>query len=251
MNKLEQKLIFGGTLENINDIISLDEEMGSGNAKMKALKAESDAEKLDNPIDQTQAKITAGKMMKVAKDIEQKEEMKVSQTNKKKLESGGLNEGILSDIKKKSLSSKIEKLQVEKNKVQETADKKKEVLDKKITSAKVALDKITGEKTSEPVDNPEVLKESSNRNTMIFNGFSGDALKYFVTGEINNINKNNLEIAKMMKNQPEVKVVIKKISKLYNKDLSDSEYFELKNLKLKFRMLFNTYREKYKERFNK
>ena len=88
----------------------------------------------------------------------------------------------------------------------------------------------------------------------LFNGGSGEALKYFLKGEINNKNIRSLEIAKMMEKDPEVQVVIKKL-KFYlrktAKGLSYEEYTDLKVQKGKFRSLFGKAEKEYLTRYHK
>lgn len=83
---------------------------------------------------------------------------------------------------------------------------------------------------------------------MLFNGSSGDALKYFIYGEINNGNREEIKIAKKMKSDHEVTATINKIKWLLaraaNDKFSDQDYFDLKVQKSKFRQLFYKYSKK-------
>lgn len=102
---------------------------------------------------------------------------------------------------------------------------------------------------SESVEDP--VKVSARRfSKMLFNGSSGDALKYFIYGEITEGNREELKIAKKMRADKEVSAVIKKIEYLLRKATSgnfiDNDYLELKVCKSKFRQLFYTFKKENK-----
>jgi len=82
----------------------------------------------------------------------------------------------------------------------------------------------------------------------LFNGTSGEALKYFIYGEINNINRAEISVAKEMKNDKTVISTINKIKWLLARaaknKFSDQDYLDLKVQKSKFRQLFHSYKNK-------
>lgn len=89
--------------------------------------------------------------------------------------------------------------------------------------------------------------------TMLFNGASGDALKYFINGDITNGNSDEIEVAKTMGDNPEVKVVLKKINfylrKATRNQLTYEDYIDLKVQKSQFRQLFTKAKNSYSKRY--
>ena len=89
---------------------------------------------------------------------------------------------------------------------------------------------------------------------MLFNGASGNALKYFIKDEINNTNMKDIEIAKTMKSDPNVQSCIKKIQfylRKTRKGLSYEEYIDLKVQKSKFASFFNSAKKAYENKYKK
>ena len=82
---------------------------------------------------------------------------------------------------------------------------------------------------------------------MLFNGTSGSALKYFLYGEINNENRNEIAVAKYMDGDHEVMKTIERIKKYLSKAsrnrFSDKDYMDLKAEKLHFRLLFHKFKK--------
>ena len=82
---------------------------------------------------------------------------------------------------------------------------------------------------------------------MLFNGTSGSALKYFLYGEINNENRNEITVAKYMDGDREVMKTIERIKKYLSKAsrnrFSDKDYTDLKAEKLHFRLLFHKFKK--------
>lgn len=82
---------------------------------------------------------------------------------------------------------------------------------------------------------------------MLFNGTSGSALKYFLYGEINNENRNEIAVAKYMDGDREVMKTIERIKKYLAKAsrnrFSDRDYMDLKSEKLHFRLLFHKFKK--------
>ena len=82
---------------------------------------------------------------------------------------------------------------------------------------------------------------------MLFNGTSGSALKYFLYGEINNENRNEIAVAKYMDGDREVMKTIERIKKYLSKAsrnrFSDKDYMDLKAEKLHFRLLFHKFKK--------
>lgn len=82
---------------------------------------------------------------------------------------------------------------------------------------------------------------------MLFNGTSGSALKYFLYGEINNENRNEIAVAKYMDGDREVMKTIERIKKYLAKAsrnrFSDKDYMDLKAEKLHFRLLFHKFKK--------
>ena len=82
---------------------------------------------------------------------------------------------------------------------------------------------------------------------MLFNGTSGSALKYFLYGEINNENRNEIAVAKYMDGDREVMKTIERIKKYLSKAsrnrFSDKDYMGLKAEKLHFRLLFHKFKK--------
>ena len=82
---------------------------------------------------------------------------------------------------------------------------------------------------------------------MLFNGTSGSALKYFLYGEINNENRNEIAVAKYMDGDREVMKTIERIKKYLAKAsrnrFSDRDYMDLKAEKLHFRLLFHKFKK--------
>ena len=82
---------------------------------------------------------------------------------------------------------------------------------------------------------------------MLFNGTSGSALKYFLYGEINNENRNEIAVAKYMDGDHEVMKTIERIKKYLAKAsrnrFSDKDYMDLKAEKLHFRLLFHKFKK--------
>ena len=129
-------------------------------------------------------------------------------------------------------------------------------IEKNALNAKEAtkeVESINGEDGIKTADeDKEVLKEETEKrlikfsarrfSKMLFNGSSGDALKYFIYGEINNGNREELSVARKMRTDKEVEAVIRKIEFILKKsasgDFTDEDYLELKVLKSKFRQLF-------------
>lgn len=95
----------------------------------------------------------------------------------------------------------------------------------------------------------EIVKTRARQfSKMLFNGSSGDALKYFIYGDITDGNRSELNIARLMMNDRECKAVINKIVYLLKKSGSgkfdDEDYMELKVQKSKFRQLFHKYKSR-------
>jgi len=88
---------------------------------------------------------------------------------------------------------------------------------------------------------------------MLYNGISGDALKYFINGDITNGNSEDITVAKTMINDPEVKIVLKKINfylrKATRNQLTYKDYIDLKVQKSQFRQLFTKAKNKYSNRY--
>lgn len=102
----------------------------------------------------------------------------------------------------------------------------------------------------ESVENIEFQEYSK----MLFNGASGNALKYFIKDEINNTNMKDIEIAKTMKSDPNVQSCIKKIQfylRKTRKGLSYEEYIDLKVQKSKFASFFNSAKKAYENKYKK
>ena len=82
---------------------------------------------------------------------------------------------------------------------------------------------------------------------MLFNGTSGSALKYFLYGEINNENRNEIAVAKYMDGDREVmktiEIIKKYLSKASRNRFSDKDYMDLKAEKLHFRLLFHKFKK--------
>ena len=82
---------------------------------------------------------------------------------------------------------------------------------------------------------------------MLFNGTSGSALKYFLYGEINNENRNEIAVAKYMDGDREVMKTIERIKKYLSKAsrnrFSDKDYMDLNAEKLHFRLLFHKFKK--------
>lgn len=82
---------------------------------------------------------------------------------------------------------------------------------------------------------------------MLFNGTSGSALKYFLYGEINNENRNEIVVARYMDCDREVMKTIERIKKYLAKAsrnrFSDKDYMDLKAEKLHFRLLFHKFKK--------
>ena len=135
-------------------------------------------------------------------------------------------------------------------------------LNKKVSSekndGKPDTTTVTGEPESssaiknldESVENIEFQEYSK----MLFNGASGNALKYFIKDEINNTNMKDIEIAKTMKSDPNVQSCIKKIQfylRKTRKGLSYEEYIDLKVQKSKFASFFNSAKKAYENKYKK
>jgi len=260
------ELIFGNILEDINEIIQLDESVAERAITNSRINASNmvKACSIKNPIARLKATTSVDTaettLIKNVNDAKNK-----NPEEEKALGSGGLKEAVISstDNRKNALTRKIEfidsqnqKLEAQKQAFAERIDKKKEINEKNKQNVKNAIDALDGAaklNTSEIQDKNQSLKESFDRNLMLFNGTSGDALKFFVIGEINNSNKEELSVANTMKGKPDVETIVKKISRLYKKnqkgDLSDDEYNQLKSLKLQFRVLFTQYKNRYNARF--
>ena len=97
--------------------------------------------------------------------------------------------------------------------------------------------------------NKRASKEFEN---MLFNGESGNALKYFINGEINNGNASELNIAKLMENDPNVQIVIKKLKfdlkKVARNTADERVYTDMKIMKTQFRSLFNKSKKEYEDK---
>lgn len=110
---------------------------------------------------------------------------------------------------------------------------------------------------TEAVDTSHPIKDRidfNNFSATLFNGGSGNALKYLLKGEINNANVTEIQIAKFMQDKPEVQQVIKKLKFYLRKTasgLSYEEYIDLKVQKGKFRSLFGDAKKEYMNRFKK
>lgn len=135
-------------------------------------------------------------------------------------------------------------------------------LNKKVSSeksdGKPDTTTVTGEPESssaiknldESVENIEFQEYSK----MLFNGASGNALRYFIKDEINNTNMKDIEIAKTMKSDPNVQSCIKKIQfylRKTRKGLSYEEYIDLKVQKSKFASFFNSAKKAYENKYKK
>jgi hypothetical protein len=105
------------------------------------------------------------------------------------------------------------------------------------------LDKIHGKQEAHTENKVAAQRYSQ----MLYNGISGDALKYFLDGEINNNNSGEIEIAKKMKDDPTVQAVIKKIQFILKRaargTITDANYIDLKVQKSTFRQLFYKYQK--------
>lgn len=102
----------------------------------------------------------------------------------------------------------------------------------------------------ESIENIEFQEYSK----MLFNGASGNALRYFIKDEINNTNMKDIEIAKTMKSDPNVQSCIKKIQfylRKTQKGLSYEEYIDLKVQKSKFASFFNSAKKAYENKYKK
>ena len=102
----------------------------------------------------------------------------------------------------------------------------------------------------ESVENIEFQEYSK----MLFNGASGNALKYFIKDEINNTTINDIEIAKTMKSDPNVQSCTKKLQfylRKTRKGLSYEEYIDLKVQKSKFASFFNSAKKAYENKYKK
>lgn len=93
----------------------------------------------------------------------------------------------------------------------------------------------------------------SQYDTMLYNGASGEVLKYMINGEINNNNIDVLEISKLVEKDGEAQIVLKKIKALLNKaskkELSYEEYTQLKVLKSQFKSIFTKFKNQYNNRY--
>ena len=96
-------------------------------------------------------------------------------------------------------------------------------------------------------------RPTSQYDTMLYNGASGEVLKYMVNGEINNNNVDVLEISKLVEKDGEAQIVLKKIKALLNKaskkELSYEEYTQLKVLKSQFKSIFTKFKNQYNNRY--
>ena len=149
------------------------------------------------------------------------------------------------------LKRREENIKIAKNKEDERHEKKVAQYNQQLEKVKQTLSVIKGTaeqpQSTAIAESQEILTEAatSKYESMLFNGYSGDALKFFINGEINNTNKSEIGVAKFIENDKEVKEVIKKIkwllkklSRLRDEKESYDMYIELKVQKNKFRTLF-------------
>ena len=110
-------------------------------------------------------------------------------------------------------------------------------------------------KVSKDLRDEKILNKrpTSQYDTMLYNGASGEVLKYMVNGEINNNNVDVLEISKLVEKDGEAQIVLKKIKELLNKaskkELSYEEYTQLKVLKSQFKSIFTKFKNQYNNRY--
>jgi len=98
------------------------------------------------------------------------------------------------------------------------------------------------------IKNPTLEKEIAGQSerkkaeALLFNGYSGDALKFFIKNEINRNNFEEMDISKKMKEDSIVKRIISNIKGELRRLHPDQN--RVKALKLQFRNMFTYYRKK-------
>lgn len=214
----EQQLIFGDTMERISEITNLEEakkiSQGNVNQAIKLAQKKTGDPVIDNIANQNAKNAVADKTQA---DIKARNSNVTDPTTGERF-----NESI-------DLSSKMMTKNISKN------------------------HKMSQDHTKD-ADKIATKNLSAKHSDMLYNGESGDALKYMITGEVNNSNTSVLEILKYMEQNPEVSLIVKKIKSLLakseRKELDNKEHAELKVMKNKFRSAFAAAKTSYTNRFN-
>lgn len=275
---IEEKLIFGETLENINDVLLLE--------RADPLKVKKDAVSSLNkviassaasPYEKNQAKMRATSVISQA-DKTANDDINARAANKDPLsgEKSLKENTTVVDNQLKTLKAQKENEMEKKEANSEQATKKNMVIDKKLDSLEKREDMLQNKKqiisstksgngiSSASTDSlTEAMDATDHKNNAIdfnnfsatlFNGASGNALRFLLKGEINNSNITDIDVAKSMQNKPDVEVVLKKLRHYLRKTssgLTYEEYIDLKVLKGKFRTLFTEAKKEYMNRFKK
>lgn len=277
----EKSLIFGDTLEKINDVLMMEET--SKSTKLNRIRIANQAlADAKTPSEKQAAALIVSQQKEELADSEKtdaltgeklKEETdpvvlaKEKSLNSLETKNDKVKEN--NDKEEDNLQKQIEKKREEVAKAKELSnDGKKVVNDAEnlsedfarispdLRSEKTVSKDLRGEKkvTKDLRDEKSISKKDTSKyDTMLFNGASGEVLKFMIKNEINNNNRDVLEISKLAKEDPEAQVVLKKINALLKKaskkELSYEEYTQLKVLKSQFKSIFTKLKNKYDNRY--
>ena len=287
--KEESDLIFGDTLSLIEDIIAMNEaEVTPGNlnqALEHELRANDNVKDAKTPIEKVSALETLRKVKNQTTALKAQQAKENLDADKKDPVTGEqLKEASSSNPAVKSLENIVTNLTRQKERLDDRLEDAREKLNnrkgiirqqveaaaalesmnegirispdlrkEKIIYKDLRKEKLIGKDLrDEKVINP---KSTAKYDTMLYNGIGGEVLRYLITDEINNNNSENIEVAKIMKNDEETNKIINQIKgllkKATKKELSYEEYTTLKVLKSNFRIAFNKAKKEYENRFNK
>lgn len=282
----EKELIFGETLNIVSDILSLDEAQkvtqGNVNQAIKNAQKKSGDISLDNMARTAARNAVADKVQQDIDERKSKDPL-VGVTE-------SANQDPVVAAKKKSLATietKIDKTREQNQKEMESLQDQKEKKQAEVERASqlsnngkdtindvnsinedfvrispdlrkemtVSKDLRSEKKVSKDLRDEKTVnkRDTSKYDSMLYNGASGEVLKYVIKGEINNNNIEVLEVSKLVKADPDAQIIIKKIEALLKKasrkELSYDEYTQLKVLKSQFKSVFTKFKNQYNNRY--
>lgn len=274
---LEEELIFGNTLDLLEEInlIEMTDPL-SGEKDMKDV-AKTNAETKAQAVEVRAQEVSNTNVGKKTPAMQRSQNATVSSA---KIGTARARTNMLAEAetqadkiiaaKEKVINTKAMSIEKEKDNERKDMERKEAALDKMRNQLSIAKEKqkqVSSTQTGTALNSDNVnslteaiIKQDPNRidfnnfSETLFNGASGNALKYFLKGEINNKNAVDIQIAKYMEEKEEVKNVLKKMRSYLRKTasgLSYEEYIDLKVLKGKFRMLFTQAKKEYENRFKK
>lgn len=238
INNSEEKLIFGNLLETIANIVKLNEaSTTSGNvnkANELALRAASAAKK--GTIDAKQALDAKQSAENIKRDYV------ADQIEERRKKDAFTGEKVIKEDALENAERALDSIKRQEERVDANFEKRKESAKKRIEIIK--QNKKAQSNTSETADEAQSLTESVNKDVreMLFNGKSGQVLKFLILGEINNINRTDLNIIKKLKAEDEVQFYIKNINEILkrfdkNKE-KETDYSDLKKFKMLLKIRF-------------